>query len=31
MTTGMGIQNMIQVPSDRWTGQMDINALEDAI
>jgi len=31
MTAGMGMQNMIQIPSDRWTGQMEINALEDAI
>jgi len=31
MVCGMGLQNMRQVPCERWTGQMDTYALEQMI
>ena len=31
MVCGMGMNNMRQVPCDRWTGQMDTYALEQMI
>lgn len=31
MVAGMGMKQMIQVPSDRWSGKMDHVALEDKI
>ena len=31
MVSGMGMENMIKLPSDRWTGNLDTDALERAI